>query len=72
MGIGIKLKYFGIIFKSKLNKMLQKRYVYIPDTQQSVLIKSFSELYAAENVNEVAISINTNLAKEREVLMLIV
>lgn len=72
MGIGIKLKYFGIIFKSKLNKMLQKRYVYIPDTQQSVLIKSFSELYAAEYVNEVAISINTNLAKEREVLKLIV
>ena len=72
MGIGIKLKYFGIIFKSKLNKFLQKRFVYIPETQQNVLIKSFSELYAAEYVNEVAISINTNLAKEKEVLKLVI
>lgn len=72
MGIGIKLKYFGIIFKSKLNKILQKRFVYIPDTQQSVLIKSFSELYATEYVNEVAISINSSLAKEREVLKLVI
>lgn len=72
MGIGIKLKYFGIIFKSKLNKILQKRFVYIPETQQNVLIRSFSELYAAEYVNEVAISIDTNLAKEKEVLKLII
>lgn len=72
MSIKIKLKYYGIIFKSKLNKILQKRFIYIPDTQQNVLIKSFSELYATEYVNEVAISINSSLAKEREVLKLIV
>ena len=72
MGLGIELKYFGIIFKSKLNKILQKRFVYIPDTQTNVLIKSFSELYATEYVNEVAISINSSLAKEREVLKKVV
>lgn len=66
------IKYFFIILKAKINKTIQMKYIYIPNEQKSVVIRSFSELYLSEFFEEIFLVINKEIANQKELLMKII
>lgn len=64
-------KYLRIILKSKINKIIQKRYVYVPSDVKSVVLSNFGDLFLTEYVENVYININSTIGADKEVLMLL-
>lgn len=66
------LKYCLILIKSKINKKLQRRYYIIDDKYDSIVMKRFGDMHFTEYTNMVYIDIDSNMAKEKKVLLKII
>lgn len=63
------LKYWMILLKAKINKKLQRRYFIFQDKYENIEIRRFSDYYLTELTDLVYFRIDTNMAKEKKVLL---
>lgn len=68
----MNLKYLGIILKSKINKVIQKRYVYVPSDVKEIELSNYGDLFLTEYVNTVYINVNKTIGFDKEVLSLVI
>ena len=63
------LKYLMVLFKAQINKRLQRRYFIFDDHYEGINVNRFSDYYLTELSNDIYFIIDSNMAKEKGVLI---
>ena len=63
------LKYWMVLLKAQINKRLQRRYFIFDDKYEGITVQRFSDYYLTELSNKIFFVIDTNMAKEKQVLL---